>query len=185
MIAVILLDETRKICAANDAAGELLSKSDCIEQDKVGRLTARSKGSAAALDELLSGGRAAFEGQTRLFGWSTDLGDRTNGILRVRYRLLMLVPRRDLPAPDLGPIRMAFGLSAAESKLLSALIEGRSLTEFARREALSAHTVRNQLKSVFSKVGARRQVELVARVIAALGPFALTSVTEIPSQNRT
>ena len=55
-----------------------------------------------------------------------------------------------------------FKLTPAEVKLVTALAEGVSLAEFSERGAISIHTARNQLKSVFWKTGTSRQSELVA-----------------------
>jgi DNA-binding CsgD family transcriptional regulator len=57
-----------------------------------------------------------------------------------------------------------FQLTTAEAKLAESLYEGRSLNEIADANAVSIHTVRNQLKSALSKTDTRRQGELVALV---------------------
>jgi DNA-binding CsgD family transcriptional regulator len=69
--------------------------------------------------------------------------------------------------------RMLFDLTAAESRLVCALAEGRNLGEIAAEAGNSIHTVRTQLKSALAKTGTARQAELVALLLksaATLGP---------------
>ena len=56
--------------------------------------------------------------------------------------------------------RRLFGLTQAEAKLAAALAGGTELQTYADANRLSIHTVRNQLKSVFSKTDTSRQIEL-------------------------
>lgn len=55
-----------------------------------------------------------------------------------------------------------YRLTQAEIRLVLALERGDSLAEFAEANSLSLHTVRSQLKSIFSKTNTHRQHELVA-----------------------
>jgi pimeloyl-ACP methyl ester carboxylesterase/DNA-binding CsgD family transcriptional regulator len=54
-----------------------------------------------------------------------------------------------------------YGLTKAEQKLSLGIVRGESLTEIAVNGNTSIHTVRTQLKTVFSKVGVNRQSELM------------------------
>ncbi len=54
-----------------------------------------------------------------------------------------------------------YDLTAAEQKLAIGIAGGESLTEIAKQNKVSIHTVRTQLKMVFSKVGVKRQSDLV------------------------
>jgi len=54
-----------------------------------------------------------------------------------------------------------YQLTQAEARLANALMRGQDLNAFALEHDLSIHTVRNQLKSIFSKTGVSRQVDLV------------------------
>jgi DNA-binding CsgD family transcriptional regulator len=65
-------------------------------------------------------------------------------------------------------LRALYGLTPAEAKVAAGLAEGRTSAEIAARHSVSIGTLRNQLKAVFFKTGARRQAELV-RLVLALG----------------
>lgn len=54
-----------------------------------------------------------------------------------------------------------YSLTPAEARLAFSIASGETLQVIAGRHGVSLHTVRNQLKSVFSKTGVTRQVELV------------------------
>lgn len=59
-------------------------------------------------------------------------------------------------------LRILFDLTPAEARLATAIANGVDLASFARRNAVSKETVRNQLKAIFEKTNTRRQPELAA-----------------------
>lgn len=63
-----------------------------------------------------------------------------------------------------------FGLTPAEQRLTLFLNRGGRLMEAAKTFGLSRHTVSNQLRSIFDKVGVRRQTELTR--LMCVGPYA-------------
>jgi DNA-binding CsgD family transcriptional regulator len=65
-------------------------------------------------------------------------------------------------------LRDVFGLTAAESRIAIALFEGSSLREAAGAAGVSLVTVRNQLASIFEKIGVNRQSALIAQITRAL-----------------
>jgi len=72
-------------------------------------------------------------------------------------------------------VRKLFGLTAAEATLSARLAEGARLAELASELGISKHTARNQLQSVFAKVGVRRQADLVRVILRRLEGFAPVS----------
>lgn len=67
--------------------------------------------------------------------------------------------RQQRLTPD--SLRVVFGLTPAESRVALLLGDGLSPRKIAEMIGVSEHTVRSQIKSVFSKTGVRRQAELV------------------------
>jgi DNA-binding NarL/FixJ family response regulator len=59
-----------------------------------------------------------------------------------------------------------YGLTAAETRLASMLMEGLALEQIATRLGVSRNTLRSQLRQIFRKTGTRRQAELVSRLLA-------------------
>jgi DNA-binding CsgD family transcriptional regulator/PAS domain-containing protein len=64
---------------------------------------------------------------------------------------------------DKALLSVVFGLTNAEARLAAAICQGHDLNTIASTLGVSRQTLRSQLKVVFSKTGARRQAELVAR----------------------
>jgi len=74
---------------------------------------------------------------------------------------------RMIPSADL--LRLLFDLSPAEARLARILAEGRTVTEAAADLGIQVATARSQLKSVFTKTGFSRQVDLVM-ALSTFGP---------------
>lgn len=68
----------------------------------------------------------------------------------------------DLPVPADAVLRCAFGLTAAESRLVMALCGGESIADAATRLGITRETARTYLKRAFLKTGTSRQGELIA-----------------------
>jgi DNA-binding CsgD family transcriptional regulator len=64
-------------------------------------------------------------------------------------------------ALDGRALRELFGLTPAEIRLCMALVEGKSVEEYAQESAISSNTARTYVKRIYSKTGVRRQSELV------------------------
>jgi DNA-binding CsgD family transcriptional regulator len=62
----------------------------------------------------------------------------------------------------------AFGLTGAEARVLSALLEGLSLADTAARFQISVNTVRWHLKRLFEKTNTNRQSELIRLASSAI-----------------
>lgn len=84
---------------------------------------------------------------------------------RSRSRKLILLVIDDLRRPNILEadfVRYVFDLTPAEAELAAALVTGLSIEEISEMRGVSLSTTRTQLKRTLSKVGARRQAELVA-----------------------
>lgn len=62
-----------------------------------------------------------------------------------------------------------FGLTPAEQRLARHLLAGSCLNAAARDFGLSKHTVRNQLRVVFAKLGVQRQADLIRLLLVGAG----------------
>lgn len=93
----------------------------------------------------------------------TALGDD----VAVRARCMVL-----FSSPDVAKLAEEYGLTPAESRVLSALISGKGLTVVARSLGISRSTAHSHLDKIFQKTGTNRQAELVGLVQAGLGPWA-------------
>ena len=84
--------------------------------------------------------------------------------------LLIFDPEMEMVA-DLGLIMRAYGLTAAESKVVVLLMQGKKLDQVAKLLVKKKETVRKQLGNIFAKTGTNRQSDLI-RVLLR-GPAGL------------
>lgn len=86
--------------------------------------------------------------------------------------VMLLIRRLDSGERSITEHLRAAGLSPAEARLAAALGNGEALRAVADQSSISYETARSHLRSIFAKLGLRRQSELVALVtrLAALIP---------------
>ncbi len=176
-VAFIAFGFGRRLRWANAAGQELLSRGDPIGIDARERLTASCSLLREALDTALG---AALRGEGTIKRTMAVPSRDKAGLPR---RLTIVVPAlapfeqffggpcvlitveepkaRDLPTE--GTLQLAFGLTAAEAKLALYIGDGATLADAANALSVSKLTARTQLKSIFSKIGVRRQAELAAK----------------------
>ena len=112
--------------------------------------------------------------------WGTRL---VNAHVRRQENLAMVVvaSQQQRALTEEG-LRSLFDLTPAEARLVQYLCMGRTLEEASLAQGVSTHTSKTQLKHVFSKMGVKRQAELVQTVYSS--PLWLSSQTlEPPSQS--
>jgi DNA-binding CsgD family transcriptional regulator len=82
--------------------------------------------------------------------------------------ILLLVPQAAPSAPEaVALLRTLYSLSRREADLATAVANGATPQDYAKKAGLEISTVRSQLKSVFQKTGTHRQTELV-RLLSVL-----------------
>lgn len=74
------------------------------------------------------------------------------------------------PPPD--RLRIVYGLTPAEAKLMSLVIKGEGVASAGRTLGISQNTAKFHLKAVFDKVGVSTQAQLVRRALADVGGLA-------------
>jgi len=77
----------------------------------------------------------------------------------------------DASTPAHDTLERLYRLTPAESALTAMLVRGLSLSEAAGELVIAVSTARTQVKSVFGKVGARSQADLIRKILT--GPAAL------------
>jgi len=78
-----------------------------------------------------------------------------------RGAVAFVAPSREADGDATRMYRDTFGLTPAEARLAAALRDGLSLKEAAAKLNISVNTARNQIKSVFEKLGVNRQGDLI------------------------
>jgi DNA-binding CsgD family transcriptional regulator len=152
------------------ATGELmLNKSSAVRVSPLGAVSLRDPKAQSALMEMT----------TRLYAGPKVVSVAAKGanltLIRVQRDEVSLffdgptvVILMNLPANEQNFASQAFantyGLSKAEMRVVLGLISGKSVTQIAEDANISQGTIRQQLKSVYSKTGVHKQVEL-ARLV--------------------
>ena len=76
--------------------------------------------------------------------------------------ILTLTDLDEKGAASIDGLQRAFGLSASEARVASALTEGDTVEKIAATLRVSPFTVKSHLGAIFVKTGTNRQGELVA-----------------------
>jgi DNA-binding CsgD family transcriptional regulator len=74
---------------------------------------------------------------------------------------ILIEPKQSSTGLSDEKLRSDFGLTQAEIRVVRALISGGSVAGLAAETSRSRETIRSQVRSVYMKTGARKQVELL------------------------
>jgi len=176
---VVLINRMGEVFKANRTAERLLTGDVTIIKR---RLTAKDKAATEKLDRALYElmwrrvGAALSppvaltrDGRRPLLAYPAKLAAMTANALADCQAVVILVDPDDARVPPLDTLRVAFGLSEAESRLAAQLASGQALETAADQSGIAKETSRTQLKSIFAKTGVHRQAELVALLAPLLG----------------
>jgi DNA-binding CsgD family transcriptional regulator len=181
---VVLAGADGAVLHANEAAEHMLRNGGAL-RGAGGMVAAKS---AEATQELRDAIRLAASDETALgkTGLAVKLTDGETPLFahvlpmngsEIRTRLQpAAVAAIFIGAPEVEDgaalVAEAFGLTKAESRVLSRLLAGRTLAETAADLGVSFATARTHLEAIFLKTGVKRQAELVrlaARFVPAAG----------------
>ncbi|MEX6505118.1 helix-turn-helix transcriptional regulator [Jiella sp. M17.18] len=177
--ALVLFDDAGRVCHVNPRAAALIDRGDAL---------VLRGGVLAARDPVAAGALVRAMGQAVLFLAGRGLAlPEPVAVPRGLERSPLLVRFFAAPAgerggpncgvlriadpdaarlPSIATIRLATGLTQAESALALAIFRGLTIREFADQSGLSEQTLRSRLKRICEKLGVRRQVEIATRIAA-------------------
>jgi DNA-binding CsgD family transcriptional regulator len=177
--ALIAVDGTGRVRSLNDLAEATLRSGDVLRLCE-GRLTAALADESAALQRLLgtTGSQASsrqppgghltlHSGERSLHLTVLPLGTSARGPSGGARALVTFYAPGGVPRSRELTLVSLFRLTPAEVRVTMLLLEGLELRQIAENTAASYETVRFQLKSVFQKLGVKRQsqaVRLVSRL---------------------
>lgn len=190
-----------RVLDISDAAAAMLAPY-CGKLDAGGRLSftdaenvARFRVLAASVDKGgATDGPALLrlvseEGEEAVFGYvvaETQVPDalrRRLGLTRPARKgaLVFVAPDREAAVDEVRMYRETFGLTPAEARLAARLKDGKSLKEAAAELNIAVNTARNQIKSVFEKLGVNRQSDLIRHLtdLSQLAAFIQIDATPL------
>ena len=176
--AALLINGRGEVFKANHSA-ELLLKGDV--QIVKGRLASNDMRANAELEEALreilgrpfSAGLSAMvclprSGRQPVLAHPVKLSGLASNVLADCQAVVILIDPEKRSCPPEAALRTAFQLTPAEARLASRLASGEKLEAATEKLSIASDTGRNQLKSIFAKVGVHRQSELVAALAVFL-----------------
>lgn len=195
-IAVMMLDESRRLLFANPLADRMLGRQSGLHMAR-GRVSAgspatevferlvREAAQTSAGKGLHAGGMLNVSGAdgtaSRVFvsPLPPDHLPCGTGIPAV---LILASDAAGAPRPPADQLREAFGLTPAEAQLLAALVGGENPSDYADRLGISIDTVRTHVKRVLGKTGFHRQVDLVGAIASDVLLRLDSRSTDAPAQ---
>lgn len=84
--------------------------------------------------------------------------------------ILLSLRDQDRSRNAVAPAAMAFGITPAQARLASLIVDGKDLVEAAAILGISINTARTQLKRMFKKTGSHSQPTLVRAILMAGAP---------------
>ncbi|RAU20102.1 hypothetical protein CU669_20195 [Paramagnetospirillum kuznetsovii] len=181
-VGTLVLDTSSRLLVANRNAQTYLDQWPDLFIDEFGRCRAKVRAMDKMLAEAIEAASHETKGKAQKVIQLVDDGERAVRLFITPLRnrglgaTVVFIADGNQRIPQLSSaIRELYGLSAAEAQLVQGLLEGRRLDDLAKQSRVSIHTIRAQLKSVFSKTGARRQTDLVNMVLTGPASLAVSS----------
>jgi len=189
---VLLLNGRGKIMEANHRAAEILRARDGLSSNQ-GELAAAFPGEASALRQLVARALATSQGR------ALDPGDalrisrtswrRAYNVLVSPFRagispnpdqdgfpaaLVIVGDPEQEPGCEISGFCRLYGLTPAEGRVCSLLLNGRSPKEIAAELRITMNTARTHIKRILSKTETTRQAELVRLALSSTPVRSLT-----------
>jgi DNA-binding CsgD family transcriptional regulator len=166
-----ILSRSYRLTAANELMKTLIPH---VVQDRPSRVGLADRRADAMLAEQLAQmhDRAAGQARTIPIAATPGLPASIVQVIPVRGAAIDMVPAAAwvlviaaVARPEIAPARLLadlFDLTPAEARVARGIAAGKTVHDLADEAGLAAGTIRQQLKSVFSKTGVSRQADLVA-----------------------
>jgi DNA-binding CsgD family transcriptional regulator/PAS domain-containing protein len=181
--AVILTDVDGRIIHTNTSGEGMLREAVAI-RDQRGVLKPVLRSAVNELSEAIKlAGRDVFEigkaglairlSEDESFPMLAHVLPLATGELRAQFAsaavAAVFIRARESTQDSAELLALTYGLTPAETRVVSCLLAGRTLSEGARELGVTPATARTHLRSVFRKTGASRQQELIL-LAARLSP---------------
>jgi DNA-binding CsgD family transcriptional regulator len=166
-IGVIIVSGDRQVVSMNRRAVQIAQKGDSfLIQNNL--LRAARPGQTGELDKLIEAALAGQSPRGMIVRESNELPLWVQAVPLSEGRAAVLISDPEQRCiPDDEMLGALFGLTPAERRLASLLIQGASLREAAAQLQISLHTARTHLKVIFHKTGTNRQSRLMFRLLSA------------------
>jgi DNA-binding CsgD family transcriptional regulator len=184
LVGLVIVDASFRVAAANVSARAACEATGAVAITRDGRLTASDPGQDANLRALISDCIGTANGEQLDDGGTAMLTRADRAVLaevmplrgenladgeRIRGAAVFLIDPTVSKVVSLDGLAQVFALTASESQVVQALVNGLSTGDIAEARGTSLHTVRTQLKAALAKTGATSQLDLL-RLATKLSP---------------
>lgn len=172
-VGLVIVGDGMQVKTVSATGERMLAEGSTIGTSPLGKLTLRSSEATSLLRAMLEQG---FAGQTvqslfiGLFKLTFILvqKDRISTFFEGPTVIILAEPpHAGSRAVDFEHLARAFSLTAAETRAMTGIVNGRTIEEIAAAAGLARETIRSQLKSVYGKTGASGQADLVRLAMRA------------------
>jgi DNA-binding CsgD family transcriptional regulator len=184
---VLLVDASGRIMLSNRVADEILRAQDGLSvrhRELLGQRVQDTSALRRLIAEAVSTGTGDGIGAGGMVMIGRPSGRAALRILvtRVARRQMLLGPEgaaaclfitdpERFPVPSPGHVKYVFGLTAAETRVAMAMLDGKSVDMLADELCISRNTARTHLRRLFAKTGATRQADLIRILLGAHAPL--------------
>ncbi|RWL81375.1 MAG: helix-turn-helix transcriptional regulator [Mesorhizobium sp.] len=175
-IGLLIVGEGAAIKSVSECGARIVETGNCVRRTPLGPIRICSQEADTMLRRMLD---RTFVGCKT---WSAVVNavkltfiqvrkDRFSAYFEGPTVVILLEPINRNRAVDLSHLQMAYKLTAGETRVLAGILSGKKASEIADSAERSKETIRVQIKSLCSKMGASSQLEVVRR-IGGLGTAA-------------
>ncbi len=190
---LFIVDQNSQLQTSNPQAEQLIRKNSLLYLDQFGCLQAKGIQQKTVLTKAIATS-GQINGKTgeplslidsrsgcSYMAWvlslsqansdKSDQGFSFINELNKKCSLIIIVPIDGISDQSIDLIAQTLNVTQAEARLINALMEGTTLTEYALKSKISKNTVKNHLANIYYKTATTRQAELVAFAYKLLGPL--------------
>ncbi|HEX6313722.1 MAG TPA: helix-turn-helix transcriptional regulator, partial [Gemmatimonadaceae bacterium] len=184
---VLLLDSAGRVLFANRTAEEILRGRDGLMvhnkelfgargsdtttlRTVIAAAVATSGGDGTGAGGLVLVGRPSGRSPLRVLVAPLAQRHPLMGAAGAAASVFITDPERS-PVPAAAHLQHAFGLSAAETRVATSLLDGESVEGLSDRLCISRNTARTHLRRLFAKTDTSRQADLIRVLLGAHAPL--------------
>ncbi|MDX3925505.1 MAG: LuxR C-terminal-related transcriptional regulator [Shinella sp.] len=169
-VGVLIVRENGMVRLMNAEAQKLIENGCGIRISPTGRVAFMDEQARGVLGSLLKRGstpqpvltvRSATRANPFRYTFVRMASDSMSEFLNGPVVAVLIEQNHEDPCARLQALAASHGLTPAEARVAANIAMGKSINETATLHGVSRETVRSQLKSVYVKLGVRRQAELV------------------------
>jgi DNA-binding CsgD family transcriptional regulator len=180
-LGILIVERECRVLFANAVARALLQTADalttvqgCLRPSQIAQAgkfakLVRQAALTSIGEDASSGGFIALrrpEGQLPVLITPYRAPVGVDGHIHGAALVMFSDPRTQTIAPEVAIAQM-LGISPAEARLVSAVVTGQTMVDYAERVGISLNTAKTQMRQIFNKTGYNRQADVIRAVLGS------------------